>query len=212
SANERPANQLLPVNRLERPLGRRNHAAAALVAADRHAQRAGKRLEYRLRLVVSVVAAQVVDVQADQRVIDEALKELMGQIDVESADHRPGELDVVFESGPPGEVDDDPRQGLVERHIRVAVAHQPGFVAQRLLDRLAEGDADVLDGVMTVDVQIALGIDRQVDHAVARDLIEHVVEERYAGRKLGAAAAVEIDAYDDPRLASRPFDSRLTRR
>ena len=45
-----------------------------------------------------------------------------------------------------------------------------------------------------VDVQVALGVDVEVEHAVARDLVEHVVEERHAGGELGAAAAVEIDA------------------
>ena len=38
-------------------------AAGARIALDRHAQRPGKGLEYGLRLVVRIVAAQVVDVQ-----------------------------------------------------------------------------------------------------------------------------------------------------
>jgi hypothetical protein len=44
-------------------------------------------------------------------------------------------------------------------------------------DRLAQGDADILDGVMGVDVQIAPRFDFQIDQAVAGDLIEHVIEE-----------------------------------
>ena len=51
---------------------------------DRHAQRARERLEHRLGLVVRVVAAQVVDVQRDQRVVDEALEELVREVDVEA--------------------------------------------------------------------------------------------------------------------------------
>ena len=58
-------------------------AGRARVELDRHAQRARERLEHRLALVVRVVAAQVVDVQRHQRVVDEALEELVRQVDVE---------------------------------------------------------------------------------------------------------------------------------
>jgi division protein CdvB (Snf7/Vps24/ESCRT-III family) len=49
-------------------------------------------------------------------------------------------------------------------------------------------------------VQVALGLDRQVDHAVARDLVQHVVEEADAGGELGNAAAVEIEDDADLRF------------
>jgi len=44
--------------------------------------------------MVRVVAAQVVDVQGDVRVIDETLEELVREVDVERADHRPRERNV----------------------------------------------------------------------------------------------------------------------
>ena len=62
--------------------------------------------------------------------------------------------------GPPGEVDHDARQRLVERHVGVAVADDALLVADRRLERLAERDADVLDRVVRVDVQVALGARR----------------------------------------------------
>ena len=40
-------------------------------------------------------------------------------------------------------------------------------------------DADIFDSVMAIDVQIALGMDAQVDETVPRDLIEHVIKERH---------------------------------
>ncbi len=64
------------------------HAARARIRRDRHAQRLGEGLEHGLGLMVRVVAAQVVDVQRRQRVIGEALEELVRQVDVEGADHR----------------------------------------------------------------------------------------------------------------------------
>jgi hypothetical protein len=40
--------------------------------------------------------------------------------------------------------------------------------------------------VVAVDVQVALGLDLEVDQAVAGDLLEHVVEEADAGGELRA--------------------------
>ena len=73
---------------LEGSLGRRDHAGGARIGLHRHAQRARERLEHGLALVVRVVAAQVVDVQRHQRVVDEALEELVREVDVELADAR----------------------------------------------------------------------------------------------------------------------------
>ena len=60
-------------------------------------------------------------------------------------------------------------------------------------ERLAERDADVLDGVVVVDMPIALGADGHVDEGMARELIEHVVEKADAGRNVRLARTVEID-------------------
>ena len=95
----------------------------------------------------------------------------------------------------------DAGQRLVHRQQAIGVAGQPALVAERLSQRLAERDADVLDRVVIVDVQVALGAHRQVDQRMARELVEHVVEEADAGGDVGRAGAVEIDAR--PRSRSR---------
>jgi hypothetical protein len=41
-------------------------------------------------------------------------------------------------------------------------------------------------------------VDVEVDQAVARDLVKHVVEEADAGREVGLAGAVQIHARRDP--------------
>ena len=87
----------------------------------------------------------------------------------------------------------DARQRLVHRHMHIGIAGDALHVAERLLHRLAERDADVLGGVVVVDVQVALGLDRDVDARVARQQIEHVVEEADAGRNRRDAPAVEVD-------------------
>ena len=161
--------------------------------------------------MMRILPTQVVDVQRDQGVIDEALEELVREIDVESADHRPCERYVEFEPRPPGEIDHDARQRLVERNVGVAIARQARLVAQRLLDRLPKSDADILDGVMAHRCAGRPWRRREVHRAVARDLVEHVIEKRHAGDDVGMAAAVEIHADDDRRLAGDALDPRGTR-
>ena len=90
----------------------------------------------------------------------------------------------------------------------MAIALDPGAVAQRLRHRLADDIAGVLGGVVKIDVQITLGIERDVDEAVLGELVEHVVEKTDAGRDLGGSAAVEID----PALDLRFFGVALDRR
>ena len=92
-----------------------------------------------------------------------------------------GELHVEDKRRAAGEVDRDLREALVHRHDRPAVAVDAALVAERLFERLAEDDADVFDGVVRVDLQIALGVDVQIDQAVAREQVEHVIEEPDAG-------------------------------
>jgi hypothetical protein len=46
-------------------------------------------------------------------------------------------------------------------------------------------------------MQVASGLDVQVDEAMTRDLVQHVVEETDAGGQLGLAGAVQIDAHED---------------
>ena len=69
------------------------------------------------------------------------------------------------------------RDSASSGHVGVAVAADALLVADGLGEGLAEGDADVLDGVVIVDMQVALALDVQVDQAVAGDLVHHVVEE-----------------------------------
>src|SRR4029079_2448939 len=193
---------------LQRPLGRWDGALRARIELARHAQRARERLEHRLALVVRVVAAQVVDVQRDLRVVDEALEELVHQVDVELADQRAGERNVVLQPRAPGKIDHHARQRFVERHVGMAEAPYARLVADRANKRLAERDADVLDGVVRVDLEVTLRLDVEIDHSVARDLVEHVVEERNAARKARAAGSVEIHSHADPGLLGVAFDFR----
>src|SRR6266511_993684 len=50
-------------------------------------------------------------------------------------------------------------------------------VAQCLVQRLSQRDADILHGVVIVDMQVPGGPDLQVEESVARDVVQHMIEE-----------------------------------
>ncbi len=93
-----------------------------------------------------------------------------------------GGVDLPHQVGAARQVDGDAGERLVDRDLRVTEPLDAGAVAPRLGERLPERDADVLDGVVLVDLQVAVGVDGQVEPAVPAELVEHVVEERHAGR------------------------------
>ncbi len=84
---------------------------------------------------------------------------------------------------------------LVERGARVAEAADPGPLAEGAVERLAEDDGDVLDGVVLVDPQVARAGQVEVDQRVRRE----------RGRACGRACR------SPSRRPTRPHPSSATR-
>ena len=66
----------------------------------------------------------------------------------------------------------------------------PARSARALLECRAESQAHIFQRVMRINVQIAGGLDFQVEQAVYRQLNEHVVKEGQAGVDLVFARSV----------------------
>ena len=77
------------------------------------------------------------------------------------------------------------------------------------MHRLAERDADILGGVVVVDVQVALGLHGEIDAGMPRQQVQHVVEEADSGGDGGRAGAVEIDRDLDVGLLGGALDRAL---
>ncbi len=110
-----------------------------------------------------------------------------------------------------GQVDRGARPRLVQRHGRVAEATHVRLVAEGLGERLAEGDAGVLDGVVGVDLQVPLGLHPQVEAGVLAELGEHVVQERHAGVGAAGARAVQVELDGDGDLGGAALDAGAAR-
>src|SRR6185503_20287 len=67
------------------------------------------------------------------------------------------------------------------------------LVADGFLNRLDDDDADVFNRVMRVNIEVALRFDREIDQAVSREQVEHVIEESNAGLRGCFAGAIEIE-------------------
>ena len=127
----------------------------------------------------------------------ETFEEVGDEFGLEVADE--GDVDLVVDGvgGAAGEVDGGDGEGLVHGHDEVAGAEDAALVAEGLEDGLAEGDAGVFDGVVLVDVEVALDGEGEIEAAVAGKELEHVIEEADAGGDLLGALAVKVEGESD---------------
>ncbi|MCY1455360.1 hypothetical protein D9M71_724910 [compost metagenome] len=142
--------------------------------------------------------------------VDEALEEFLEQVNVEAADGGAGVRNMHLQAWTAGEVDHNPRQRFIERHVGVAVATDAFFVADGFGKRLAEGDTDVFHRVVVIDMQVALADNIQVDQPVTGDLVQHVLKKRYTDIESGLSGAIEVDRGFDLGFQSVALDRRLT--
>ncbi len=142
--------------------------------------------------MMAVVAIQRFDMQRDAGIHRECVEPFAHQVGIELADLVAREVGLEHQHRTPRDIDDDARQRLVHRHVDARIAGDARHVAERLLDRLAERDADIFRGVVVIDMEVAVGLHRDVDARMTRKEIEHVVEKADSGRNRRGALAVEV--------------------
>ena len=124
-----------------------------------------------------VGAVQHFGMQCYSGIHREGLEPLLHKLGVERADLVAHELGLEDQKRSTGNVDRNPRQRLVHWYVHVGISRDALHIAECLLDGLAERDADIFGGMVMIDVQVAFGLDRDVDARVPRKQVEHVVEE-----------------------------------
>jgi hypothetical protein len=106
-------------------------------------------------------------------------------------------LHVVGQIRPAAQVNDDVGQRLVQRAARFTEAANAALVAERVFERLSQGQANILHRVMIIDFEIALGLNVDVEKSVAAEGVKHVVEKRHAGFDRRLPAAIDVQRYLD---------------
>ncbi len=140
-------------------------------------------------------------VQVKTRLDSHGAPELLDKRGLESLDRLLLPLNVPGKERAAAEIQRHFRQSFVHGQKHEAVAVNAGLVARRFLQRLAEADADVFHGVVVVHFRVALGLHLKVEAAVLGEKLEHVVEERNAGRYFVAAGSVDVEAEADVGLS-----------
>ncbi len=138
----------------------------------------------------------------------ESFEEIVHQLRLQVADAPDLHLQVDDRVRPSSEIDRRDRERLVHRHDEIAGAVDPAAVAERLGDRFAERDADVLDRMVLIDVEIAARSDLQIERAVAREELEHMIEKADTGTHVVTAFAFERQRQPDLGFSRAPIDYR----
>src|SRR5213080_4048062 len=92
----------------------------------------------------------------------------------------------------------------------MAVTAQALLVSDRLHKRLPKSDADILYCMVGIDVQVSLGGNLQVYHAVARYLIQHMIKKWNTSCQCRLARSIQIDIEVDPGFQCITVDLGLT--
>ena len=71
-------------------------------------------------------------------------------------------------------------------------AHAP-LVCDRTGKCLPKRDAHIFNRVVGVNLEIALGHDIQINQAMTRNLVQHVIQKRYARRQRFLPSAIQVE-------------------
>ena len=130
-------------------------------------QRPRQALEAGLGDVVIVAAVEGLHVHGQSGMHREGLKPFAHQIGIEGSYLVTLKRRPEHQERPAGDIDGDPRQGLIHRQMHRPIASNALHLAERLPNRLAERDPDVLGRVVRIDLKIARGRDLEVEARMA---------------------------------------------
>ena len=136
----------------------------------------------------------------------EALKKIFEKLNGEIADLLRSDFGLNDAVRAAAKVNCGGGERLVHRHQEISSAENSFFGAQRSLHRFSERDANVFNGVVLVDVEVASGGDGEIEGPVASDEIEHMIEEADAGGDFGFATTLEREAEADIGLGGFAMD------
>jgi hypothetical protein len=176
------------------------------LSREQAARSAREGLEDGFDLVVIGAAVHGLHVDVGAGAAGEALEEIGDEFGLQIADQAHTHLGVDAECRPPAQIHRGDGEGLVHGHEEVAGAQDAALSAEGAVKRLAQGDADVFDGVVLIDVQIAVALEVEIEGAVAREELEHVIEEANAGGNFIAALALDGEFEIDACLRGVPRD------
>src|SRR6266850_7691225 len=189
----------------ERALGRK-HALEPRLRLRRMIHRTRERFESRLDNMMRVAATDEIQMQVHPDLVSHRLHEVVDQLGLKIAHPLLADLHVVAKIRTPADIDNRGANRLVQRHRRLADAPDSRAVAERLPKRAPEHDSDVFDRVMVIYMQIARGLDCEIEKSVAGETLKHMIEEWNPGSRLATPRAVKREIHGHRSLASLALD------
>lgn len=183
-------------------------AAVGFMTINRPTQRPGDGLENRLYLVMGVAAMNQVDVQVTAQMFCEGKPEMSNQLGRQVADLLTSEIGIKMKKKAAREIHDGAGKRLVHRNVGRTIPSNECFVGQCLTNGLAQGDPHILHRVVLINVQIAFAPHLEVESTMAREQIEHVIEEANPCCHFVFALAVEAEVNPYLRLPCFARDGR----
>lgn len=159
--------------------------------------------------MVRILTVERHDVHADPRLTGEGFEEVAHEVGLDRPHRGLAERPVLDIIRPPAAIYRDMGQRLVHRDGSVRCSANAAMVAQRVGNCLSEADADILNGVVGVHIQIAVGVNDEVELTVAREEGQEVVQRAEAGPDIARPASVEVERERD-RCLGRPALDRGT--
>jgi ATP-dependent HslUV protease, peptidase subunit HslV len=137
------------------------------------------------------------DVEGDAGVHRKRPKPFIDQLGVKGSDLVGAERRPEHQEGAPRQIDGDAGQRFIHRHMDIGIARDASHVAKSLLEGLSEGNPDILGSVVGVHVQIACGLDGDIDPRVPGKQIKHMIKKADPGRDRCNSLAVKINCDRD---------------
>ena len=150
--------------------------------------------------MVAVVPRQLADVDGHVPPAGQGDEKFLHQLRVKGPDLLGGDVEVIAQHPPAGEVNGGEDQGLVHRQEHGAVAGHAPLVPQGLGEGVPQADANVLHRVVVVHAGVALAPDGQVEPPVPGEQGQHVVQKAAASVDLAAPGPVQVQGELDVRL------------
>jgi hypothetical protein len=161
--------------------------------------------------MVIVFTGEQPHMQGKPAVDGERLQQVRDHLAAQAADVLAPERQIDAGVGTATQVDRDLGQCFVQRHGGITEPANASAFGKGFVEGLAERDADILGGVVLVDMQVTIGFDRQVETRVARKAIEHVVQETDTSGDIRPARTVQVEQYFYLALPGLTVDPRGTR-
>src|SRR5580698_3084273 len=135
-----------------------------------------------------------------------ALKEIGHEFSLQITDEACADLGVDGEGSTATKIDGGNGQRFIHGHDEISGTQNAALVAERAVKRLAKRNTHVFDRVVLIHIEIAIAFEVEIEGAVARKQLQHVIEEANTGRNLVTALAFNGEFKLDARFSGISYN------